>query len=70
VLPRVRAPALVLRGARDAACPARWAREVAALLPDAELRTIPGAAHAVHWTAPARVAAEIEACGERVVGGG
>ena len=60
VLPRVAVPALVLRGARDAVCSAAWAREVAARLPAGEARTIPHAAHAVHWTRPDAVAAEIE----------
>lgn len=61
VLPRVAAPTLVLRGARDAIAPARWVREVAALVPDAECRTVAGGAHAVQWSAADRVAHEIDA---------
>jgi pimeloyl-ACP methyl ester carboxylesterase/DNA-binding CsgD family transcriptional regulator len=44
-LPRVRAPALVVHREHDRAMRARGAREVAALLPDAELVTLPGDAH-------------------------
>jgi pimeloyl-ACP methyl ester carboxylesterase len=51
-LPRVAAPTLVVRGAHDALVPARWAREVARLLPDARLTTVRGAGHAVNHGAP------------------
>jgi len=44
-LPRVRAPALVVHRERDRAMRLRGGREVAALLPRAELRTLPGDAH-------------------------
>ncbi|MFZ0043622.1 MAG: alpha/beta fold hydrolase [Solirubrobacteraceae bacterium] len=44
-LPRVRAPALVMHRERDRAMRLRGAREVAALLPHAELVTLPGDAH-------------------------
>ena len=33
-LPRIGAPTLVIRGAHDPLCPARWGQEAAALLPD------------------------------------
>lgn len=45
LLPRVAAPALVVRGADDPLVPHRWAAEVAALLPDGQLCEVPGAAH-------------------------
>jgi 2-hydroxy-6-oxonona-2,4-dienedioate hydrolase len=51
-LPHVRAPTLVVRGARDAVVPQRWAETAAELLPDARLRVIPGAAHAVNYDSP------------------
>jgi pimeloyl-ACP methyl ester carboxylesterase/DNA-binding CsgD family transcriptional regulator len=44
-LPRVRAPALVVHREHDRAMRLRGAREVAALLPRAELVTLPGNAH-------------------------
>jgi pimeloyl-ACP methyl ester carboxylesterase/DNA-binding CsgD family transcriptional regulator len=44
-LPRVRAPALVLHREHDRAMRLRGAREIAALLPQAELVTLPGDAH-------------------------
>jgi len=60
-LPWVRAPTLVVRGARDAIVSAAWAEEVPRRLPDARLVTIPGAAHAVNFNAPLELT--------RVVGG-
>ena len=44
-LPRVRAPALVVHREHDRAMRLRGAREIAALLPRAELVTLPGDAH-------------------------
>jgi pimeloyl-ACP methyl ester carboxylesterase/DNA-binding CsgD family transcriptional regulator len=44
-LPKVHAPALVVHREQDRAMPLRCAREVAALLPDAELVTLRGDAH-------------------------
>ena len=44
-LPRVRAPALVVHREHDRAMRLRGAREVAALLPQADLVTLPGDAH-------------------------
>lgn len=51
--PHVRVPVLVVRGQRDPIVPQRWAEELTALLPDARLVVIPGAAHAVNYSAPA-----------------
>jgi pimeloyl-ACP methyl ester carboxylesterase/DNA-binding CsgD family transcriptional regulator len=44
-LPNVRAPALVVHREKDRAMPLRGAREIAALLPGADLVTLPGDAH-------------------------
>lgn len=55
-LPRVRQPAVVVRGAHDPICPAAWAREAASLLPHGRLVTIAGAAHAAHFSHPREVA--------------
>lgn len=55
-LPGVTHPTLVVRGARDAVVPARWAQEVAERLPDGHLRQIAGAAHAMVYTHPVELA--------------
>ncbi len=55
-LPRVRVPALVVRGGEDPIVPQRWAEEVARLLPEGRLLVIPGAAHTVNYNSPARLA--------------
>lgn len=60
VLPEVRVPALVVRGAFDRIVPRRWATEVARLLPDSRLAEVPLAGHAAHFTRATRVAALIE----------
>lgn len=49
-LPRIRKPALVVRGSRDPICPQRWAEEVAGLLPEGRLVVLPGSAHAVNYS--------------------
>jgi 2-hydroxy-6-oxonona-2,4-dienedioate hydrolase len=59
-LPRVRAPALVVRGALDPVVPRRWAEEVTRLLPRGELREIPGAPHTLNYTAPLELARVIK----------
>lgn len=56
VLPRVAAPALVIRGEHDPLVPRRWAREVASLLPTARAVEIAGGAHAVNYSRPRTVA--------------
>ena len=56
-LPRVEAPTLVVRGARDALVSQRWAEEVARLLPRGQLVNLPGRAHAVNYNAPLELAA-------------
>lgn len=44
-LPRIRGPALVVRGMTDTYCPEAWSREIAALLPRADFLEIAGAGH-------------------------
>lgn len=58
-LPRVRCPALVVRGARDALVPRRWAEDAAALLPRGTFVEVPGP-HVVNWVRAADGAAAIE----------
>ena len=55
-LPCVHAPALVVRGERDAFVSPAWAERVTNLLPHGELATIAGAPHAANYTAPDAVA--------------
>jgi 2-hydroxy-6-oxonona-2,4-dienedioate hydrolase len=51
-LPRVTAPALVVRGTRDRIVSQAWAERVVQLLPHASLAVIPGAAHAANFSYP------------------
>jgi 2-hydroxy-6-oxonona-2,4-dienedioate hydrolase len=53
-LPRVQAPTLVVRGARDRIVPQYWAEEAARLLPRGRLVVIPGGPHVVNYTTPGR----------------
>lgn len=55
-LPRVRAAALVIRGARDPIVPQRWAEDAARLLPLGRLIVMPGAAHAINFSHPVELA--------------
>lgn len=50
---QVRVPVLVVRGQRDPIVPQRWAQQLTDLLPDSRLIVVPGAAHAVNYSAPA-----------------
>jgi 2-hydroxy-6-oxonona-2,4-dienedioate hydrolase len=59
-LPRVRVPALVVRGSRDAIVPQHWAEEVTELLPDGRLTVIPGETHTIVLSAPEKLAAVVE----------
>ena len=61
VLPRIAAPTLVLRGARDPIAPHGWAQQVAGLLPHSRFVVVPGAHHVVLFTHPDRVAAVLAA---------
>jgi pimeloyl-ACP methyl ester carboxylesterase len=49
---QIRVPGLVVRGERDPIVSAPWAEEVARLLPEGRLVTVPGAPHAVNFSAP------------------
>ena len=60
-LPRVDLPALVVHGSRDPISPRPWAEEVARLLPRGRLVVLPGAAHAVNYSAAAGFVQEIRA---------
>jgi pimeloyl-ACP methyl ester carboxylesterase len=62
-LPRVAAPALVIRGARDTIVSQEWAERVAALLPRGRLAVV-DAAHAAHWGAADAVARLVEEPGD------
>ncbi len=53
-LPRLAAPTLVVRGARDPLVPQRWGEQATRLLPQARLAVIPGVAHVAHYDAPDR----------------
>jgi mutator protein MutT len=57
--PRIAAPTLVLRGARDPVCPQPWCERVTAAIPDARLVELPGHGHETLLRAPADAAAEI-----------
>jgi 2-hydroxy-6-oxonona-2,4-dienedioate hydrolase len=55
-LPRVEAPALVIRGTGDPIVSEGWARRAADLLPDGSLTTLPGATHAINHEMPLQTA--------------
>ncbi|MCE2916062.1 MAG: alpha/beta hydrolase [Rubrivivax sp.] len=55
LLPRITAPTLVLCGDADQITPLEHAREIAHLLPDAELQLVPGTGHLPTLEQPARV---------------
>lgn len=50
-LTHIQAPTLVVRGERDSVVSQRWAEEATALLPDGRLSVLPGAPHAVTFSA-------------------
>lgn len=56
-LARVGAPVVVVRGTRDALCPADWSRRVCAAAPRGRLVVLPGAAHMTVQTHPAELVA-------------
>ncbi len=51
-LPLMRVPTLVMRGARDPIVSQQWVEQVHHLLPNSQLITVPGAAHAVNYNSP------------------
>lgn len=60
-LPRIDAPALVVRGSRDPIVPRAWAREVAHALPNARYAEVRGAGHTVNYMAPRALARLVRA---------
>ncbi|HYO12405.1 MAG TPA: alpha/beta hydrolase [Thermoanaerobaculia bacterium] len=50
-LPRIDAPAMVVRGERDHIVPQRWAEEVARLVGADRVFVVPGAGHALNYSA-------------------
>lgn len=59
VLPRLTARVLVLRGENDRACPRDWVAHVVSLIPDAEMREIPGRGHEAMISSPQPAASMI-----------
>jgi pimeloyl-ACP methyl ester carboxylesterase len=56
VLPRIAAPALIVRGSRDHVAPRAWAEQVARLIPAARLATVEGGGHALNYSQPLELA--------------
>jgi pimeloyl-ACP methyl ester carboxylesterase len=71
-LPRIGAPVTIMCGARDPVAPPAWGKQLAKLTgsnvgaPEARFVTIPGAAHAVPFSHPQALAAELFATCERL----
>nr|WP_269446704.1 alpha/beta hydrolase [Blastococcus saxobsidens] len=55
----LRVPVVVVRGTRDALCPADWVQQVAAAAPQGRLVELPGAVHMSVQTHPREVAAVV-----------
>ena len=66
-LPRLRAPALVVRGARDPIAPQAWAEQVTRLLPRGRLAVVPGGPHALNYSAPDELVSLVREFVEREV---
>jgi pimeloyl-ACP methyl ester carboxylesterase len=58
---RVKAPAAIIWGDRDAYCPRVDQHDLQLALPSSRLFTLPGVGHALHWERPAEVAAIVSA---------
>lgn len=56
-LQHVQVPAVVVRGERDSIVPRTWAQELADGLPRGTYAEVPGAPHALNWSAPQELAA-------------
>jgi 2-hydroxy-6-oxonona-2,4-dienedioate hydrolase len=54
MLPKISAPTLVVRGSDDVLVPQGWAERIVHLLPNGHLLVLPGLAHTINYTAPAR----------------
>lgn len=65
---RIHMPVLLIHGADDCIVPPQSSRDLAALLPQADLRVMPGLGHVPIVTEPARVAALIDHFGARAAG--
>jgi 2-hydroxy-6-oxonona-2,4-dienedioate hydrolase len=52
----VTAPTLVVRGSRDPIVSQQWVEKLTRLLPDGQLRVLPGAPHAANFTEPLQLA--------------
>lgn len=61
VLPRIPAPTLVMRGAKDPIATHPWTEQVARLLPRSRFVEVPGAHHVLQFTHPEVVAEELRA---------
>jgi 2-hydroxy-6-oxonona-2,4-dienedioate hydrolase len=59
-LPAVEAPTLLVGGERDPLVPAGWTRRMEELAPRAQVVIIPGAAHAVPYSAPGDLALAVD----------
>lgn len=67
-LPRLGTPAVVVRGERDPLVSRAWTQECAALLPQARLAEVPGAAHTLNYSAPAELAEIVRSLVDRAEG--
>lgn len=67
-LPAIRVPLLLVRGERDPLVPPQWSERAAELAPDGWEVTIPGAAHAAHFSAPEALVNEVMEFMERARG--
>ena len=65
---RIHVPVLLIHGAEDHIVPPQSSRDLAALLPHADLQVMPGLGHVPIVTEPARVAALIEHFGTKAAG--
>ena len=65
-LPAVQVPVLIVNGARDPVSPPAWGERLARLVGGARYVVVPGAAHAVPFSHPQALAAEIVAMARRV----
>lgn len=51
-LPQIEAPALIVKGPRDAYVPVTWSREIAGLIPDGTYAEVPSTGHCSHISMP------------------
>ena len=61
-LPRIRQPGVAVAGERDPICPVSWVRAFAGKVPRGRIEVIPGAPHAMNYSAPdalARIVADL-----------